>query len=205
MFNVADGILSYILQCTRIMTLISPGDCTLQCGMFLWDHDSEFTKWQHPAMWYVALGLCHWVRQVAALCNVTRSSVIMSLKSLGGSALQLSDVTRGSKIMTLNSPGGSTLQCDRRLWDDIGELGKLTDPLDQEPHPLLSALQASILALGVPVLLYLQFEPWWRRCFVADQFWLTTRIWEEEDWNKVDKPQLATMTHRNNERTHTLT
>ena len=23
---------------------------TLQCGMWLWNHDSEFTKWQHPAM-----------------------------------------------------------------------------------------------------------------------------------------------------------
>ena len=29
---------------------------TLQCGMWLWNRDSEFTKWQHPAMWYVALG-----------------------------------------------------------------------------------------------------------------------------------------------------
>jgi len=38
------------------MTLILPGDCTLQCGMLHWNHDSEFTKWQHPAMWYVALG-----------------------------------------------------------------------------------------------------------------------------------------------------
>jgi len=38
------------------MRLISPGDCTLQCGMWLWNHDSEFTKWQHSAMWYVALG-----------------------------------------------------------------------------------------------------------------------------------------------------
>jgi len=28
----------------------------MQCGMWLWNHDSEFTKWQHPAMWYVALG-----------------------------------------------------------------------------------------------------------------------------------------------------
>jgi len=39
-----------------VLTLISPGDCTLQCGMWLWNHDSEFTKWQHNAMWYVALG-----------------------------------------------------------------------------------------------------------------------------------------------------
>ena len=25
------------------VTLISPGDCTLQCGMWLWNRDSEFT------------------------------------------------------------------------------------------------------------------------------------------------------------------
>ena len=52
-FNMADGILT---PCNVIMTLISPGVCTLQCGMRLWDHDSEFTKWQHPAVWQVALG-----------------------------------------------------------------------------------------------------------------------------------------------------
>ena len=47
---------SYTLQCGTITTLISSGDCTLQCGMWLWNRDSEFTKWQHPAMWHVALG-----------------------------------------------------------------------------------------------------------------------------------------------------
>ena len=41
---------SYTLQCGTIMTLISSGDCTLQCGMWLCNRDSEFTKWQHPAM-----------------------------------------------------------------------------------------------------------------------------------------------------------
>jgi len=40
----------YTMQCGTIMTLILPGDCTLQCGIWLWNHDSEFTKWQHPAM-----------------------------------------------------------------------------------------------------------------------------------------------------------
>ena len=40
----------YTLQCGTIMILISPGDCTLQCGKWLWNHDNEFTKWQHPAM-----------------------------------------------------------------------------------------------------------------------------------------------------------
>jgi len=37
-------------MCGTIMTLITPGDCTLQCGMWFGNHDSEFTKWQHPAM-----------------------------------------------------------------------------------------------------------------------------------------------------------
>ena len=47
---------SYTLQCGTIMTLISAGDCTLLCGIWLWNHDGEFTKWQQPAMSYVALG-----------------------------------------------------------------------------------------------------------------------------------------------------
>ena len=46
----------YTLQRGTIMTLMSPGDFTLQCGMWLWNHDIEFTKWQHPAMWLVAVG-----------------------------------------------------------------------------------------------------------------------------------------------------
>jgi len=28
--------------------------CNVACGS-VWNHDSEFTKWQHNAMWYVAL------------------------------------------------------------------------------------------------------------------------------------------------------
>jgi len=51
---MADGILTPC-NCGTITTLISSDDCTLQCGMWLWNRDSEFTKWQHPAMRYVAL------------------------------------------------------------------------------------------------------------------------------------------------------
>ena len=78
------------------MTFISPNDCTLQCGMWLWNHETEFIKWQHPAVWYVALGWhaieftqlehpamwhvalgsWHWIRQVAAPCNVAGGSGI---------------------------------------------------------------------------------------------------------------------------------
>jgi len=76
------------------MTLVSKNDCTLQCGMCLWNRDSEFTKWQHPVMWYVALGWhaiefarwqhpamwhvalesWHWICQVAAPCSVEGGS-----------------------------------------------------------------------------------------------------------------------------------
>ena len=44
------GWKSYTLQCGTITTFISSGDCILQCGMWLWNRESEFTKWQHPAM-----------------------------------------------------------------------------------------------------------------------------------------------------------
>jgi len=53
-FNMADRILTPC-SVTPSWHLISPGDCTLQCGMWLWNHDSEFTKWQHPAVWQVTL------------------------------------------------------------------------------------------------------------------------------------------------------
>jgi len=41
---------SYNLQCGTITTLISSCDRTLQCGMWLWNRDSEFIKWQHPTV-----------------------------------------------------------------------------------------------------------------------------------------------------------
>jgi len=37
-------------------------------------HAIELARWQHPAMWHVALGSWHWIRQVAAPCNVTNAS-----------------------------------------------------------------------------------------------------------------------------------
>jgi len=61
---------SYTLQCGTIMTMISPDGSTLQCGTWLWSCDDEFTKWQHPIMWHVALESWHWIRQVTASCSV---------------------------------------------------------------------------------------------------------------------------------------
>jgi len=61
------------------------------------DHDIDLARWLHPAMWHVPLESWQWIHQVAAPCNVTNSS----------------------GIMTLNSPGGSTLQYGSWLWDDM--------------------------------------------------------------------------------------
>jgi len=48
-FNMADGIFT-AYKCGTIMTLFSPGDCTLQCDIWIWNRDSEFIKCQRPAM-----------------------------------------------------------------------------------------------------------------------------------------------------------
>ena len=47
-FNMADGLITpyNVARGTGIMTLNSPGGSTLQCGMWFWDHDIQFTKWQ---------------------------------------------------------------------------------------------------------------------------------------------------------------
>jgi len=46
--------------------------CTLQRGMWLWNRDSEFTKWRHPAMSCMALGW-HAIEfaQTSAILNST--------------------------------------------------------------------------------------------------------------------------------------
>jgi len=36
------------------------------------DHDTDFARWLHPAMWHVALESRQWIHQVAAPCNVIR-------------------------------------------------------------------------------------------------------------------------------------
>ena len=38
------------------------------------DHDINFFRWLHPAVWHVALESWQWIHQVAAPCNVIRGS-----------------------------------------------------------------------------------------------------------------------------------
>jgi len=38
------------------------------------DHDIDFVRWLHPAMWHLALELWQWIHQVAAPCNVASGS-----------------------------------------------------------------------------------------------------------------------------------
>jgi len=93
-FNMAVGILTPCNEAQSWHWFRQVTDCTQQCGLWLWNCDSEFTKWQHPAMWYVTLGWhaiefaqwqypamwhvalesWHWICQVAAPCNVAGGS-----------------------------------------------------------------------------------------------------------------------------------
>jgi len=73
------------------------------------DHDIDFARWVHPAMWHVALGTWQWIHQVAAPCSVIRGFG-MTCHWIRPAAAPC-NVTRSSGIITLNSPGGSTLQC----------------------------------------------------------------------------------------------
>jgi len=81
------------------------------------DHDIDFVRWLHPAMWHVALESWQWSHQVAAPCNAIRGSG-MTCRWIRPVAAAC-NVAHSSGIMTLNSPGGSTLQCGRWLWDDM--------------------------------------------------------------------------------------
>ena len=56
------------------MPLNSPGGSTLQCDTWLVWYADKLARWQHPAMWHIALGSWHPIRQVAALCNVAGGS-----------------------------------------------------------------------------------------------------------------------------------
>jgi len=57
------------------------------------DHDINFARWLQPAMWHVALKSWQCIHQVAAPCNVTRSSGIMTLNSPGGNVAGCSGMT----------------------------------------------------------------------------------------------------------------
>jgi len=42
---------SYTLQCGTIMTLVLPGDCTLQCGRWFWDDMPLNSPCRRPPYW----------------------------------------------------------------------------------------------------------------------------------------------------------
>ena len=81
------------------------------------DHDIDFARWLHPAVWHLALESWRWIHQVAAPCNVIRGSG-MTYHWIHPVAAP-SSVTLSSGIITLNSPVSNTMQCGRLLWDDM--------------------------------------------------------------------------------------
>jgi len=112
------GLNSCILQCGTIMTLISPGDWTLQCGMWLWNRDSEFTT-RH-----------------AAPCKLTRGSIWddMPLNSPKTSAIlefyMVSISTTSPQSTCHSAPGFEILSNSdhpRRKKNDVMSIFKMAD------------------------------------------------------------------------------
>jgi len=48
------------------------------------DHDIDFARWLHPAMWHVALESWQWIHQVAAPCNVNSPKRLQYRNSTSG-------------------------------------------------------------------------------------------------------------------------
>jgi len=70
------------------------------------DHDIDYARWLHSAMWHVALESRLWIHQAAAPCNVIHGSR-MTFRWILSVAARC-NVTHSSGIMTLNSRGGKT-------------------------------------------------------------------------------------------------
>jgi len=68
---------SYTLQCGTIMTLISPGDCTLQCGMWLWD-DIPLNSSKRPPYWNFTSGFDFDYITAQSTCHSTSVCEILS-------------------------------------------------------------------------------------------------------------------------------
>ena len=93
-----------------------------------YDHDIDFARWLHSAMWHVALESWQWIHQVVAPCNVIRGSGLTChwIRPVAAPC----NVTRSSGIMTLNSQvaatcimaGGSGITC-RWIRPNVHHIG----------------------------------------------------------------------------------
>jgi len=113
---------------------------TLQCGTWHWDHDTEFARWQHTAMWHVVLGSWHSIHQVAVGLYPAKWHVAVGWRVIECARWQHpamwlwnhdSEFTRGSTLqrycddMPLNSTGDS---CNVTLWDHDTEFARWQHP-----------------------------------------------------------------------------
>ena len=67
---------SYALQCGTNMTWISPGDCTLQCGIWLWD-DMPLNSPKRPPYWNSTSGF-HFHTSPQSICHSVPVCKILS-------------------------------------------------------------------------------------------------------------------------------
>jgi len=125
------------------------------------DHDIDFARWLHPAMWHVALESWQWIHQVAGTTSY-RSSVDIGF--------WLSSATMVSTDRFRTDQG----HCRRkwRLTDtDLCPCGETNDV----PHYRILSPDKTEWRLISATLCK------WRCCFVADQLWFMTCIREKNN------------------------
>ena len=115
-----------------------------------WDTVShpEIARWQHPAMWHVALGSWHWIRQVAASCNVAGDSGMTFYGSRSnvrriGILHLVSILTISPQSTSVASPGGLQWGVVAGVWGQSSQRGPGAEPLvrgsgDEAPLKLKS-------------------------------------------------------------------
>ena len=99
--NFHAGWNSYTLQCGTITTLISSGDCTLQCGMWLWD-DMPSNSPKRPPYWNFISGFDfdHITAVNMSFCNSLRHFI-----QIGPSSAEINDVMSIFKMADLSHLG----------------------------------------------------------------------------------------------------
>jgi len=92
---------SYTLQYGTIMTLISPGDCTLQCGRWLWD-DMPLNSVKRPPYWNSTSGFDfdHTTAVDMSFCTSLRNFI-----QIGPSSAEKNDVVSIFKMADLSHLG----------------------------------------------------------------------------------------------------
>ena len=133
-----------------------------------------FVCWLREGRGYVIRSVC--LRVISYVSRITAKLTIETSNPATGFRPSLATVVSAEPF----SHGTGTLQCLRKEMATVRHwsVSLWRDPDDVSHCRILSRDKTEWRLISATLCR-------WRRCFVADQLWLMTRIREEEDWNFV--------------------